>query len=105
MKCPDIVSSNSVAQRNGSVFGLHSAVLPKAAREDARPTLEPALQSAQAKLLENLFQTEMMMNHDFTKDSPQCAEAERIVIGNGQVMFAARLGGQTTMGTKLPTNW
>ena len=37
------------------------------------------------------------MCHDFTEDGAQCARAEWVVIGNGQVMFAAGLRRKASM--------
>ena len=42
------------------------------------------------------------MGHDFAEDRAQCARAKRIVIGDGQMMFAAGLGGKAAVRAELP---
>lgn len=57
--------------------------------------------SAKAKLLQNLIEGQAMMGHDFAENGAQGAGAERVVVRNGQVVFAVSLGGEATMGAEL----
>jgi hypothetical protein len=43
-----------------------------------------------------------MMGHDLTQDGAQGAGTERVVIGDGQMMFAPGLRGQAAVRAKLP---
>lgn len=56
----------------------------------------------EAESSQNFLQRQSVVRHDFAEDGAQGSRAERIVIGNGQVMLAANLGCEAAMRTDLP---
>jgi len=61
--------------------------------------------SCEAESLQDLLQGEAMMGHDLIEDGAQCAGTKRVVVGDGQVMFAAGPGGESGCEPSCRTNW
>ena len=53
-------------------------------------------------MFKNLLQCQTMMDHDVAEDGAQCAGAERVMIGDSQMMFPTSLGGKAAVGAELP---